>query len=101
MQNLDAGRASQRHRDDTRMRGPIRYTFYQRAHREQDGPDQEATGAARFGQGFLTCRPLDQKVSDRGPGLKNFSPRADPDPDPGIVFRLVLLLILRNLARNR
>src|SRR5271157_1003435 len=30
--------ATQRHHDDTSMHGPIRYTFYQRAHREQAGP---------------------------------------------------------------
>src|SRR5271157_3778927 len=30
--------ATRRHHDDTSMHGPIRYTFYQRAHREQEGP---------------------------------------------------------------
>ncbi len=30
--------ARQRHHDDTSMDGPVRYTFYQRANQEQEGP---------------------------------------------------------------
>src|SRR5208337_4557226 len=30
--------ATRRHHDDTSMHGPIWYTFYERAHREQEGP---------------------------------------------------------------
>jgi len=30
--------ATRSHHDDTSMHGPFRYTFYQRAHREQEGP---------------------------------------------------------------
>ena len=30
--------ARQRHHDDTSMDGPVRYTFYQRAYQEQEGP---------------------------------------------------------------
>ena len=42
MQVLDVAicHATQRHHDDTSMHGPIRYTFYQRAIREQEGPTE-------------------------------------------------------------
>src|SRR5208337_2566778 len=40
LQVLDVARChtTQRHHDDTSMHGPIRYTFYQRACREQENP---------------------------------------------------------------
>src|SRR5271157_1538247 len=47
--------ATRRHHDDTSMHGPIRYTFYQRAHREQEGPKSSSLRfpGRRKGRRFL------------------------------------------------